>query len=400
LTGVEELSRIDLYGPEVIADPYPIYRLLREAGPVVTVGGIKQVTTFELCDRVLKDTTFGRGAYEQLIKQAIGDGPLYESLRRWILYLDPPDHTRLRGLVMRAFTPRAVARLRERITEFVDRLVDDLISAVTTDFLSAFAYLLPVHVICELLGVPREDREEFRTWSTDLGRGLVISAMSPEVVVRGNEAAARLNEYVSALIADRRHSPQGGFLDDLIAAEDESGKLSNDELVATAVLLFFAGHETTVNLMGNGVLALLRAPTQWKELCANPSLANSAVEEMLRIDTPVQRASRIALAETTLAGHVIEEGEMINILIGGANRDAARFSNPDQFIVNRADGPHLSFAAGPHYCVGASLARVEAQIAMAGLATRVPGLRLDTDEPVFRPNPILRGLEALPVSIR
>ena len=400
MSGVKELSQLDLYGPDVIADPYPIYHLLREAGPVVTVGGIKQVTTFQHCDGVLKDSTFGRGAYEQLIKRAIGAGPLYESLRRWILYLDPPDHTRLRGLVMRAFTPRAVARLGDQIAAIVDRLVDDLISAVTTDFLSSFAYLLPVHVICELLGIPREDREEFRTWSTDLGRGLVISAMSPDVVVRGNEAAVRLNEYARALIADRRHSPQDGFLDDLIAGEDESGKLSNDELVATLVLLFFAGHETTVNLLGNGTLALLRAPAQWKELCANPSLARSAVEEMLRVDTPVQRASRIALAETTLAGQAVEEGEMINILIASANRDPVRFANPDQFILNRADGPNLSFAAGPHYCVGASLARAEAQIAMACLAARVPGLRLATDEPVFRPTAILRGLEALPVSIR
>jgi pimeloyl-[acyl-carrier protein] synthase len=400
LNEVEELSQIDLYGPEVIADPYPIYHLLREAGPVVTVGGMKQITTFELCDRVLKDTTFGRGAYEQLIKKAIGDGPLYESLRRWLLYLDPPDHTRLRGLVMRAFTPRAVARLRDQISAIVDDLVDDLISAVATDFLSSFAYLLPVHVICELLGVPREDRDDFRIWSTNLGRGLVLSAMSPEVVLRGNEAAAGLNEYVCALIAERRRSPQGGFLDDLIAAEDESGKLSNDELIATVVLLFFAGHETTVNLLGNGTLALLRAPNQWKMLSADPSLANSAVEEMLRIDTPVQRATRIALAETTLAGQVVKEGEMVNILIAGANRDPARFASPDQFIVNRADGPHLSFSAGPHYCVGASLARVEAQIAMEALAMRVPRLRLATDEPVFRPNAILRGLEALPVSIR
>jgi pimeloyl-[acyl-carrier protein] synthase len=396
---VEELSRIDLYGPEMIVDPYPIYRRLREAGPVVTVGRVKHVTTFDGCDRVLKDTTFGRGVYERLMKRAIGDGPLYESLRRWLLYMDPPDHTRLRGLVMRAFTPRAVARLRGQIATIVDTLVDDVISAGTTDFLSSFAYVLPVHVICELLGVPRHDRDEFKTWSTDLGRGLVIAATSPEIIGRGNEAAARLGEYVSLLIADRRRSPQGGFLDDLIAAEDESGKLSNDELVATIVLLFFAGHETTVNLLGNGTLALLRAPDQWKALCANPSLANSAVEEMLRIDTPVQRAGRIALAETTLAGQVVKQGEMVVMLIAGANRDPARFANPDQFILNRADGPHLSFSAGPHYCVGASLARAEAQIAMERLAMRAPGLRLDSDEPVFRPNPILRGLEALPVSI-
>ena len=235
---VEGVSDIDLHGPQVIADPYPTYRALREAGPVVTVGGIKQVTTFELADQVLKNTTFGRGSYEQMIKNAIAEGPLYQSLRRWFLYMDPPDHTRLRGLVMKAFTPRAVARLQHKVTEIANHLVDDLISAGSTDFLSCFAYLVPVHVICELLGVPREDRDEFRTWSTDLGRGLVISAANAEVVLRGNEAAQRLSDYVHELISERRSKPQGGFLDDLIAAEDESGKLSNDELIATIVLLF------------------------------------------------------------------------------------------------------------------------------------------------------------------
>lgn len=395
---VEGVSDIDLYGPQVIADPYPTYRALREAGPVVTVGGIKQVTTFELAGQVLKDTAFGRGSYEQMIKNAIAEGPLYQSLRRWFLYMDPPDHTRLRGLVMKAFTPRAVARLQDKVTEIVNHLVDDLVSAGSTDFLSSFAYLVPVHVICELLGVPREDRDEFRIWSTDLGRGLVISAIDTEVVLRGNEAAQRLSDYTHELIAERRTTPQGGFLDDLIAAEDESGKLSNDELIATVVLLFFAGHETTVNLLGNGTLALLRAPAEWKALCANPSLARTAVEEMLRIDTPVQRASRIALSDTTVAGEVVKQGEFINILIAGANRDPARFPDPDRFILNRDDGPHLSFSAGPHYCVGASLARLEAQIAMACLASRVPGLTLATDQPVFRPNPTLRGLEALPVN--
>jgi cytochrome P450 len=400
LTSAAEVSKIDLYGPEVVADPYAAYRALREAGPVVTVGGIKQVTTFELASQVLKDSTFGRGAYDELIKSAIGPGPLYESFRRWILFLDPPDHTRLRGLVMRAFTPKAVARLHERIAGIVERLIDDLVSASSADFLSRFAYLLPVHVICELLGVPNEDRAEFRTWSTDLGRALAISSISPEIIARGNEAAEHLDDYFLEVIADRRMNSRDGFLTELVAAEDESGKLSNEELLATVVLLFFAGHETTVNLLGNGTLALLRAPSQWQALCADPALARAAVEEMLRFDTPVQRVSRVALADTELAGQEVKQGEMINILIGGANRDPARFQDPDRFVLTRTDGAHLSFAAGPHYCVGATLARVEGEIAMAGLARRVPGLRLATDEIVFRPSPVLRGLVELPVRIR
>jgi pimeloyl-[acyl-carrier protein] synthase len=397
MTTLVERPEYDLNGPSVIADPYPTYRAMRAAAPLVKVGGVWYVTTFALADKVLKNPSFGRGQYATLMRNALGPGPLFESLSNWILYLDPPDHTRIRSLVMRAFTPRAVNRLRALIQTLVDDLVNEFGLDRETDFLRDFAYPLPVQVICELLGVPVEDREEFKTWSADLGRGLQIMTATPEIVRKGNVAAARLGEYFRALIDDRRASPLNGFLDDLIAAEYQGGSLSEDELLATVVLLFFAGHETTVNLMGNGLVALLRARSEWEALCADPALARAAVEEMLRFDTPVQRVSRVALEDIEVAGEQVLAGEMVMVLIGGANRDPAQFHDPDRFMIGRTEGPHLSFAAGPHYCVGATLARAEAEIAMATLAQRCPNLALATEELTFRPNVILRGLESVPV---
>jgi cytochrome P450 len=226
-----DVHDFDLYGPAVIADPYPTYRAMREVGPVVRVGGVPFVTTFELADQILKDPLYGRGVYNEMMRKALGDGPLFQSINRWMLYMDPPDHTRLRRLVMRAFTPRAVERLRDKIQELVDDLLDDMDGSGEVDFLASFAYPLPVQVICELLNVPVEDQDDFRTWSADLGRGLVISAASEETTARGNAAADGLNQYFRELIAARRAHPQDGFLDDLIAAEHEGGRLSDDELM-------------------------------------------------------------------------------------------------------------------------------------------------------------------------
>ena len=387
----------DLYGPDVVADPYPTYAAMRAAGPMVEVAGTRYVTRYELAEQVLRNTDFGRGQYPRMIEGALGPGPLAESFRRWILYLDPPDHTRLRSLVMRAFTPRAIERLRMVIQTTVDRLLDEMVAADETDLLGHFAYPLPVHVICELLGVPTEDRSEFRTWSADLGRGLQITNTTPEIIHRGNVAADGFNTYFRELIEQRRARPLDGFLDDLIAVGGNGEPLSDDELLATLVLLFFAGHETTVNLLGNGMNAVLRHQPAWDQLCADPALARQAVEEMLRIDTPVQRASRIALVDLELEGGIVRAGEMVIVLIGGANRDERRFEDPDTFKLNRSTGSHLSFAAGPHYCLGATLARVEAEIAVATLARRFPGLRLGPDVPARRPNVVLRGLESLPV---
>ena len=401
MTTLSDQAEYDLYGSAVIADPYPAYHAMRAAAPLVRAGGVWYVTTYALADKVLKDQSFGRGEkYATLMRNALGPGPLLDSLSKWILYLDPPDHTRIRSLVMRAFTPRAVSRLRAMIQTMVDELVDELVLGREADFLRDFAYPLPVQVICGLLGVPADDREDFKTWSADLGRGLQITAATPEVVRKGNVAAARLGEYFRALIDNRRARPRDGFLDDLIAAEYQGGSLSEDELLATVVLLFFAGHETTVNLLGNGLVALLRAPGEWAALRADPALARTAVEEMLRFDTPVQRVSRIALEDVDVAGERVLVGEMVMVLLGGANRDPAQFHEPDKFLIRRAEGAHLSFAAGPHYCVGATLARVEAEIAMATVARRCPDLALATEELTFRPNVFLRGLVSVPVTRR
>jgi pimeloyl-[acyl-carrier protein] synthase len=399
MTALSDQADYDLYGPSVIADPYPTYRAMRAAGPLVRVGRVWYVTTYALADQVFKDKSFGRGeGYIAMIRDALGPGPLYDSLSRWILFMDPPDHTRIRSLVMRAFTPRAVSRLRAMIQAMVDELVDELDRRPETDFLRDFAYPLPVQVICGLLGVPADDREDFKTWSADLGRGLQIATATPEIVRKGNVAAAKLGEYFRGLIDERRASPGDGFLDDLIAAEYQGGSLTEDELLATVGLIFFAGHETTVNLLGNGLVALLRARGEWEALCADPGLARPAVEEMLRFDTPVQRATRVALEDVEVADQRVLAGDMVDVIIGGANRDPAQFPEPDRFMISRANGPHLSFAAGPHYCAGATLARVEAEIAMGTLAQRCPRLALATEQLTFRPNVILRGLESIPVT--
>ena len=398
MTTFTERPDYDMYGPAVIADPYPTYSAMRAAGPLVKVGGTRFVTNYALADQLLKSQLFGRGEYTGLMREALGQGPLFDSLSKWMLYLDPPDHTRIRALVMRAFTPRAVARLRTLIQSMVDDLIDGLDLRRETDFLRDFAHPLPVQVICELLGVPVADREEFKTWSTDLARGLQITALTPEIVRKGNDAAANLSGYFRALIDERRNSPRDGFLDDLIAARYEGGSLSEDELLATSVLLFFAGHETTVNLMGNGLVAMLRARAEWESLCADPGLARTAVEEMLRFDTPVQRGSRVLLEDVEIAGEPLKAGELIIILIAGANRDPAKFHDPDQFMIRRADGANLSFSAGPHFCLGATLARVEAEIAMATLAQRCPNLTLATENLTYRPNVVMRGLESIPVT--
>jgi pimeloyl-[acyl-carrier protein] synthase len=391
---------VDLTGAAVIADPYAVYRSLRELGPVVDVHGTAHVTTYDLADSVLKNPVFGRGEYGRLMERALGPGPLYDSFSRWILYLDPPRHTRLRSLIMRAFTPRAVARLRDTVQSIVDRLLDDLDGRDEVDLIDRFAYPLPVQVICALLGVPVADRDEFKTWSSDVGRGLQITTATPEIIVRGNAAAEGLTDYFRDLIAERRISPQDGFLDDLIGAEDDAGALTDDELLATLVLLFFAGHETTVNLLGNGTLALLESAGQWAALLDDLSTARPVVEEMLRFDTPVQRASRVALADTEIAGRLVRAGELIIVLIAGANRDPARFGDPDRFDVGRPDAGHLAFASGPHYCVGATLARAEAEIAVASLARRYPRLALAGPDVRYRSNVVLRGLEELVVRTR
>ena len=281
------------------------------------------------------------------------------------------------------------------------RLLDGVRGRSTFDLMAEVAYPLPVLVICELLGVPEADRDRFGVWSAALAEALDnLTLNNPEVLARCNAAATGLTEYFRDLVRIRRSAPRDDLLSGLIAAEEHGDRLTEDELLGTCVLLFFAGHETTVNLIGNGTLALLRHPVELERLRAEPALLPNAVEELLRYDSPVQRTGRTVLEEVEIGGHVLQAGYRVNLLLGAANRDPAQFSDPDRLNVTRPNASqHLSFASGIHYCVGAPLARLEAQLAIGALLRRFPDLRLAIVSPAWRRTFVLRGLTALPVSV-
>jgi cytochrome P450 len=313
---------------------------------------------------------------------------------------DPPDHTRLRGLVSKAFTPRALEKLRPGIQQIVDALLDQVAGRGSMDLIEEFAYPLPVRVICEMLGVPVQDHERFKAWGLDIARGLDAIMLPPDSEVGQRSVSGRraLAEYFRELIAERRAAPRDDMLSALIAAEEAGDKLNEEELLATCILLLVAGHETTVNLIGNGTLALLRHPAELRKLRDHPGLIGSAVEELLRFDGPVQRTARIPSEDITIGGQTIGKGELVMPFLGAADRDPAQFPDPDRLDLTRTDNRHIAFGMGIHFCLGAPLARMEGQIAIKTLLARLPRLTLATDRPRFRQSLTLRGLQALPVS--
>jgi cytochrome P450 len=317
-----------------------------------------------------------------------------------MLFRDPPDHTRLRALVSRAFTSSVVEGMRRHIRRVVDGLLDRVQDAGRMDVIADLAYPMPVRVICGMLGVPLGDQEAIREWSADLGRSLDAIGLTTgvEVLERGRAGQRAMSDYFRRLAAERRRRPTDDLLSHLIAAEEAGDHLTEDEVIGTCVLLLFAGHDTTMNLLGNGILALLRAPQEFERLKADPGLIGSAVEELLRYDSPVQRTGRFTRAPVEMGGRMIPEGAIVVVVIGAANRDPAQFPNPDRLDVGRADNRHIAFGYGIHYCLGAPLARVEAQIALGAVIDRLGDLALADLEPEWRESQVLRGLKALPVT--
>jgi hypothetical protein len=385
--------------PEFVADPYPTYHRLRAEDPVHhSPLGFWVLTRYEDVVAALRDPRLAKEAIAAFVAARLGVAPLGIGLS--MLDRDPPDHTRLRGLVSKAFTPRVVERLRPHIQSIVDGLLDRVEDARAMDLIEDFAYPLPVVVICEMLGVPVEDRDRFKGWGLDIARGLDGLLLPPDsdVIKRSIASRTALAQYFRGLIAERRASPRADMLSDLIAAEEAGDKLSENELLATCILLLVAGHETTVNLIGNGSLALLRHPDQLRRLRDDPGLIGTAVEELLRYDGPVQRTARIPSEDVTLGGRTIPKGEMVMPFIGAADRDPTQFPDPDRLDITRADNRHIAFGWGIHFCLGAPLARVEGQIAIGTLVQRLPKLALATDRPEYRQSLTLRGLTTLPVA--
>jgi cytochrome P450 len=393
-------------GEDFVQHPHETIELLRDAGPVRRVrfgNGLPvwlvtahaEARSLLADSRLSKDNTRARELVARYVEANGGQRSSFESsLGAHMLNSDPPDHTRLRRLVNQAFTARTVSRLRPRIEEITAGLLDDLERAGEADLLASFALPLPITVICELLGIPEGEREGFRTWSNTL-----LTAATPDQV---GEASRRMAEYLTALIAAKRAAPTQDLLSDLVHASDEGDQLSEVELLSMAFLLLVAGHETTVNLIGNGMHALLRNPDQLAALRADPGLLPNAVEEFLRYDSPVNFATLRFTAEPVRVGEVeIPADEFVMISLLGGNRDATRFPEPDRLDLTRQTAGHLAFGHGIHHCVGAPLARLEGEIALGRLIERFGTIELTADpaELRWRVSTLLRGLETLPVRV-
>ncbi len=394
-----------LMTPEGQADPYPYYALMREEARVYrTSFGPYCVNGYEESLTVLRDPRLGRGVgIEDASMGIFGQGfgrrsDFFDVGQHNMLMADPPDHTRLRRLVSRTFTPRQVDRLSQPIHELVDALLDDLEQRGDVEFMTEFALPLPMAVIGELVGVPAEDRAGLQPKVRAAARG-IEPVLTEEEIEAAIEAIGELGLYFEAFLAERRKEPRDDLMSGLAQAGENDDRLTDEEILSTAILLFSAGFETTTNLLGNGLLALLTHPDQLADWRAHPEIAPTAVEELLRFDSPVQFNMRAALEPADLAGEPIARGDRIVVLQGAANRDPEQFERPEELDLRRSPNTPLSFGWGIHHCIGAALARMEGEIAFNALLARFASIDLRTDEPQWRPGFTLRGLSELPLHV-
>lgn len=391
-----------------LENPFAIYALLRTVRPVMrmpTPGydgpGVWFLTRYADVHTALRDPRFSVDRMRAtIIRENVERLPAFirqtaQGLRS-MLTMDPPDHTRVRKLVNKAFTPRRIEGLRRHIEIIVDELLAPVKGAGRMDVIDALAAPLPAIVIAELLGVPAEDHRQFKSWASEI----VASLGQPTLGDRRGTVPAvqKLFNYLSEIIADRRKQPRDDLISAMVLAQEEEDALSDMELLATSNLLLIAGHETTTNLIGNGLLALLREPDQLERLRGDMSLLPTAIEELLRYDGPVQATVRATREDLEIDGNRIEEGSLVLVGIGAANHDPDVFKEPERLDIGRDPNPHLAFGFGAHFCLGAPLARLEGEIAFRALLERFPRMQLATEAPEYRSNPVLRGLVSLPVS--
>lgn len=404
---------LQLLDPAFRADPYPLFARFREGGSFhLAEGNLAVFSTYQDCDEVLRHpsssndrlkSTSAQRQIEAQTKELIeGGAQVPPQAPPGFLFQDPPDHTRLRKLVSKAFAPKVVSALQPEITELVDGLIDQIAEKGRFEVVKDFAYPLPVTVICRLLGVPYEDEPQFSHVSE-----LLAQSLDPFVAFTGTpsdnlkermDAGMWLRAYLHGLIDKRRSRLGDDLLSGLVAVEESGDQLSEEEIVSTCVLLLVAGHETTVNLIGNAILAMLRAPSQWTALAADAGRAPAVIEETLRYDPPVQMIARTAAVDMSIGDIGLPAGDIMMLLTAAAQRDPAEFDSPDIFDPGRKNLRHLGFGRGAHYCLGAPLARLEAGAALSAITARFPHARLDS-EPQYKANVTLRGLSQLIVAV-
>ena len=394
-----------LLSPNFIEDPYPTYEALRSNDPVhwSDAWGCWLLTRHADCDAVLRDTrrftNVGRIArFLDTLPSADREDakPLYDHFAAGLNHSDPPDHTRIRALVIKAFTPGSVRRLQSRIEALVHELIDHVVPAGGMDLIADFAYPLPAIITGEMLGFPDKDRPRFKAWSDAIVAFHGTGRADPSTVRRSREALLEARAWLAGLVEQRRREPRDDLLSALALARQQGKGLTEVELFSTCITFMVGGHETTTNLIGNGMLALLRHPDQLQRLSRDDDLLEPAVEELLRYDAPAQRAQRLAREDMQVNGRRIKRGQLVQPVLGAANRDPARFVDPDRLDIARRENPHLAFGTGTHFCTGAALARLEGRIALGALLRRLANIKLrDPDAIAWSPNSFFRGLKAL-----
>lgn len=396
------IEQFDPFLPEYVADPYPVYNYLRSKAPVHwSPKGIWIVTSYSEVVTILTHSQFSRKlqpttGYKNFLKK-LELNPVFKMQSHWMLFKDPPEHTRLRTLVNQAFTAKMVEKMYPRIQLIVDKLLDNVQEVGTMDVLADLAKPLSTLVTAEMIGVPTDDREIFEQWLGDIFDAIDITN-TPEAIERGNKATLAFIDYFCSLVRERRKAPKEDLITSLIIAEEKGNKLSEAEIFATCIMLLAGGNETTMNLIGNGTFALLRHPDEINKLRENPYLIQTAVEELLRYDSPAPVMGRRVAENIKVGGKLFYKGQEVKVVLGAANRDPVQFSNPDCLDITRSDNRHVSLGRGVHTCVGASLTRAEGQIAINTLIKRMPNLKLQTDSLEWRNKFNIRGLKSLPVS--
>ena len=391
------------FEPGYFDDPYAQFARLREADPVhATLDGNWMLFRYDDCFRVLRDHSLSvddRNIADSTKQQQFEDMGIEDRGVRSMLGLDPPDHDRLRRLVSKAFTPRSIEALRPRVQVLVDEALDRMGEAGRTDLIADLAFPLPFQVISEMLGMPESDVIQIRDWSGHMVKTL-DPIVSDDEFIAARDASIQMEAYLQEVIAWKRANPADDMMSALIAAEEDGDRLSSDELAAQVVLLFIAGHETTVNLIGNGTRALLRQRDQWERLHADPDLIKAGIDELLRFDPPVQISRRIALVDLEIDGRQIAAGKFMATMLASANRDPARWgADADRLDLTRDAGQHLSFGSGVHYCLGASLAKLEGQVAIGSFNRRFTDAQLESDTATWNGRINLRGLAELPITV-